>query len=203
MKVIEALRIAMRALAANKLRSVLTMLGIIIGVGAVIALMSIGRGVEKYVTDQFAGLGSNLLFVAPGQISDGPPSLRPNTVKALTVADMEAIADPSRVPHAASVAADFQTRVSVTRAGKTVDVQASATTPEYPLVRNWNTTAGSYFSMLDSAERQRVVLLGADTYQDLFPNNEYPVDQIVQINEMNFRVIGVMESKGGGAWRQS
>ena len=198
MKVIEALRIAMRALAANKLRSVLTMLGIIIGVGAVIALMSIGRGVEKYVTDQFAGLGSNLLFVAPGQISDGPPSLRPNTVKALTVADMEAIADPSRVPHAASVAADFQTRVSVTRAGKTVNVQASATTPEYPLVRNWNTTAGSYFSMLDSAERQRVVLLGADTYQDLFPNNEYPVDQIVQINEMNFRVIGVMESKGGG-----
>ncbi|MFM7581584.1 MAG: ABC transporter permease, partial [Caldilinea sp.] len=198
MKVIEALRIAMRALAANKLRSVLTMLGIIIGVGAVIALMSIGRGVEKYVTDQFAGLGSNLLFVAPGQISDGPPSLRPNTVKALTVADMEAIADPSRVPHAASVAADFQTRVSVTRAGKTVNVQASATTPEYPLVRNWNTTAGSYFSTLDSAERQRVVLLGADTYQDLFPNNEYPVDQIVQINEMNFRVIGVMESKGGG-----
>ena len=66
MKILEAMRIAMRALAANKLRSILTMLGIIIGVGAVIALMSIGRGVEKYVTDQFAGLGSNLLFVSPG-----------------------------------------------------------------------------------------------------------------------------------------
>jgi putative ABC transport system permease protein len=76
MKVIEAMRIAMRALAANKLRSILTMLGIIIGVGAVIALMSIGRGVEKYVTDQFAGLGSNLLFVAPGSLRDGPPRLR-------------------------------------------------------------------------------------------------------------------------------
>jgi putative ABC transport system permease protein len=198
MKVLEALRIAMRALAANKLRSVLTMLGIIIGVGAVIALMSIGRGVEKYVTDQFAGLGSNLLFIAPGQITEGPPSLRTNPVRSLTLGDMLAIADRSRVPHVAAVAADFQTRVQVSRAGKTVTVQANATTPEYPLVRNWNTTIGSYFSTLDSDERQRVVVLGSETYQQLFPNNEYPIDQTVQINGMNFRVIGVMESKGGG-----
>jgi putative ABC transport system permease protein len=198
MKVIEALRIAMRALAANKLRSVLTMLGIIIGVGAVIALMSIGRGVEKYVTDQFAGLGSNLLFIAPGQISDGPPTLRANPVRSLTLADMHAIADRSLVPQVSAAAADFQTRVSVSRAGKTVTVQANATTPEYPQVRNWKTTVGSYFSELDSDERQRVVLLGADTYKDLFPNNEYPIDQVVQVNGMNFRVIGVMESKGGG-----
>ena len=83
MKIVEAIRIAMRALAANKLRSILTMLGIIIGVGAVIALMSIGRGVEKYVTDQFAGLGSNLLFVAPGSLSDGPPRLRQTQSKRL------------------------------------------------------------------------------------------------------------------------
>ena len=198
MKVLEALRIAMRALAANKLRSVLTMLGIIIGVGAVIALMSIGRGVEKYVTDQFAGLGSNLLFIAPGQITEGPPSLRANPVRPLTLGDMIAIGDPSRVPHVAAVAADFQARVQVSRGGKTVTVQANATTPEYPRVRNWNTTIGSYFSTLDSDERQRVVVLGSETYQQLFPNNEYPVDQTVQINGMNFRVIGVMESKGGG-----
>ena len=77
----------MRALAANKLRSVLTMLGIIIGVGAVIALMSIGRGVEKYVTDQFAGLGSNLLFIAPGQFSEGPPTERGSSPDPLTLAD--------------------------------------------------------------------------------------------------------------------
>ena len=82
MKIIEAIRIAMRALAANKLRSILTMLGIIIGVGAVIALMSIGRGVEKYVTDQFAGLGSNLLFIAPGSLSDGPPRAAPDAAEA-------------------------------------------------------------------------------------------------------------------------
>ena len=198
MKVIEAMRIAMRALAANKLRSILTMLGIIIGVGAVIALMSIGRGVEKYVTDQFAGLGSNLLFVAPGQISDGPPTLRANPVKSLTLGDMGAIGDRGQVPHVSQVAADFQTRATVERNGKSVSVQASATTPSYPNVRSWNTTAGAYFSELDAEERQRVVLLGSDTYEELFPNSEYPIDQIVQVNRMNFRVIGVMESKGGG-----
>ena len=198
MKVVEAMRIAMRALAANKLRSILTMLGIIIGVGAVIALMSIGRGVEKYVTDQFAGLGSNLLFIAPGQISDGPPTLRANPVKSLTLADMEAIGDPSLVPDVTDVAADFQTRATVERNGKDVTVQASATTPNYNVVRTWHTTEGTYFSQLDSDERQRVVLLGADTYTELFPNGEYPIDQIVQVNGMNFRVIGVMESKGGG-----
>ena len=198
MKVIEAMRIAMRALAANKLRSILTMLGIIIGVGAVIALMSIGRGVEKYVTDQFAGLGSNLLFIAPGQISDGPPTLRANPVKSLTLADMEAIGDPSLVPDVSEVAADFQTRATVERNGKDVNVQANATTPNYNVVRTWNTTVGAYFAQLDSDERQRVVLLGADTYAELFPDDEYPIDQIVQVNGMNFRVIGVMESKGGG-----
>ncbi|MCB0068979.1 MAG: ABC transporter permease, partial [Caldilineaceae bacterium] len=156
MKIIEAMRIAMRALAANKLRSILTMLGIIIGVGAVIALMSIGRGVEKYVTDQFAGLGSNLLFIAPGQISDGPPTLRANPVKSLTLADMQAIGDPSLVPDVSEVAADFQTRATVERNGKDVTVQANATTPNYNVVRTWHTTDGTYFSQLDSDERQRV-----------------------------------------------
>ena len=91
MKIFESLRIAMRALAANKLRSILTMLGIIIGVGAVIALMSIGRGVEKYVTDQFAGLGSNLLFITPGRITEGPPHLRQGQLKVL----LSAISAPS------------------------------------------------------------------------------------------------------------
>ena len=93
MNALAALRSALRALAANTLRSILTMLGIIIGVGAVIALMSIGRGVEKYVTDQFAGLGSNLLFIAPGSLSDGPPRLRQTQPKLLTIGDLDAVTD--------------------------------------------------------------------------------------------------------------
>ena len=198
MKILEAMRIAMRALAANKLRSVLTMLGIIIGVGAVIALMSIGRGVEKYVTDQFAGLGSNLLFVSPGQISDGPPRLRMTEVKPFTLGDMNAVRDSGRVPEVREVAAEYQTFAKAARNGKDLTVQVSATTPNFTQVRTWNPTIGAYFNQADFDERQRVVLLGADAYKELFPNDEYPIDQVIQINDVNFRVIGVMESKGGG-----
>jgi putative ABC transport system permease protein len=198
MKIVEAVRIAMRALAANKLRSILTMLGIIIGVGAVIALMSIGRGVEKYVTDQFAGLGSNLLFVAPGNISDGPPALRRTPVKPFTLSDVTAISESGQVPDVAEVTADFQASANVGRNGKDVRVQVFAAMPNYYQVRNWAPTMGSFFSQTDLDERQRVLLLGSDIAAELFPNEEYPVDQTVQVNGLNFRVIGVMESKGGG-----
>ena len=198
MKIMEAVRIAMRALAANKLRSILTMLGIIIGVGAVIALMSIGRGVEKYVTDQFAGLGSNLLFIAPGSISEGPPALRRTPTKPFTLGDVTAIGESGRVPDVAAVAADYQSAANVGRNGKDVRAQVIAATPNYHQVRNWAPTMGSFFSQTDLDERQRVLLLGADVATELFPNDEYPVDQTVQVNGLNFRVIGVMESKGGG-----
>jgi putative ABC transport system permease protein len=197
MKLIESIRIAMRALAANKLRSMLTMLGIIIGVGAVIALMSIGRGVEKYVTDQFAGLGSNLLFITPGQISDGPPQLRLN-LKPFTLDDMVAIRESGQVPDVDAVAAVYQGQVELARNGKQVTVTANATTPEFPEVRSWKATSGSYFSQQDFDERARVALLGTEAVEELFPDNEYPIDQVIQVNNMNFRVIGVMESKGGG-----
>ncbi len=198
MKIVEAVRIAMRALAANKLRSILTMLGIIIGVGAVIALMSIGRGVEKYVTDQFAGLGSNLLFVAPGNIADGPPALRRTPVKPFTLGDMNVIRESGRAPDVTEVAADYQAFANVSRNGKDERVQIFAATPNYAEVRNWMPTIGSFFSQADMDERQRVLLLGSDVAAELFPNDEYPIDQTVQVNGLNFRVIGVMESKGGG-----
>jgi putative ABC transport system permease protein len=198
MKILEAIRIAMRALAANKLRSILTMLGIIIGVGAVIALMSIGRGVEKYVTDQFAGLGSNLLFVAPGSLGDGPPRLRQTQPKALTIGDLAAITDSGQVPEVRAAAAEYQTFATIARNGRDSQVQASATTANFPDVRAWNTAMGQFFTQTDYDERQRVVLLGQDAYEELFPNGEYPIDQTIQVNNLNFRVIGVMESKGGG-----
>jgi putative ABC transport system permease protein len=198
MKIIEAIRIAMRALAANKLRSVLTMLGIIIGVGAVIALMSIGRGVEKYVTDQFAGLGSNLLFIAPGSLSDGPPRLNRTQPTALTIGDLNAITNSGYVPEVRAAAAEYATFATVGRNGRDLSVSVSAVSPNFPDVRAWNTTIGQFFTQSDYDDRQRVVLLGQDVYEELFPGEEYPVDQTVQVNNVSFRVIGVMESKGGG-----
>ena len=197
MKIFESIRIAMRALAANKLRSVLTMLGIIIGVGAVIALMSIGRGVEKFVTDQFAGLGSNLLFVAGGEFGDGPPSQSSGS-DPLTLTDMDALGDSTMLPNVASVSAEFAGSATVERDGKDLRVSVSGVTPSFPEVRNWSQTVGGFFTQTDFDERARVALLGADTYAELFEPDEYPVDQTIRINGLSFRVIGVMEEKGGG-----
>jgi putative ABC transport system permease protein len=198
MKLFESIRIAMRALAANKLRSVLTMLGIIIGVGAVIALMSIGRGVEKYVADQFNSLGSNLLFVAPGQITDGPPTRRGVSLTPLTLEDMRALGDRAFLPDVASVAAEYADRGSVARDAKELTISINGVTPSFAEVRNWATTAGQFFTATDFDERARVAVLGADAYTELFGPDEYPVDQTIRIENLNFRVIGVMEEKGGG-----
>lgn len=197
MKFFESIRIAMRALAANKLRSVLTMLGIIIGVGAVIALMSIGRGVQKFVTDRFAGLGSNLLFIIPGQLEGGPPQERRN-LKLLTLNDADALADQARVPDVAGLTAEFVGPVTLTRGKKNMQVDAHATTVTYPAIRNWQPVIGSFFTQADFDERGRVAVLGSAVYKALFDANEYPIDQTVQIDNLLFRVIGVMEEKGGG-----
>jgi putative ABC transport system permease protein len=200
MKQVEAFRVAMRALAANKLRSVLTMLGIIIGVGAVIALMSIGRGVEQFVVDSFTGLGSNLLFIAPGQVTVGPPSGR-NTgggAPLLTLGDAQAISDSMQVPDVSAVAAEFSSRLPVSRGNKTINITVSGVTPSYPDVRAWRPIIGDFFSVTDFDTIGRVAVLGVDAYAELFDETEYPLEQTIRINNLLFRVIGVMEERGGG-----
>lgn len=199
MNLAESLRVAFRALAANKLRSILTMLGIIIGVGAVIVLISMGRGVQNYVTDQFASLGSNLLFITPGQLSDGPPNRRQgNTVKLLTLADMNAIGDRSRVPDVRAVTASYMGNAVATHGDKDLQVSIEGVTPSYTDVRNWNTVIGSFITQGDFDERSRVAVIGSKVYQDLFDASDYPVDQTITLNNILFRVIGVLEEKGGG-----
>jgi putative ABC transport system permease protein len=197
-KLYESFRVAMRALTANKLRSILTMLGIIIGVGAVIALMSIGRGVQKYVTDQFAGLGSNLLIVIPGQIEDGPPVDRIGGITLLTLSDARAISDPLLAPDVATVAPLFMAGAVAARGDQDMSVDVNATSANFPAVRNWQPTMGTFFTQEDFDNHARVVVLGSEAYARLFEPNEYPIDQTIQINNLLFRVIGVMESKGGG-----
>ena len=195
MKFIEALQVAARALAANKLRSVLTILGIIIGVGAVIALMSIGAGVQAYVTDQFAGLGANLLIVIPGSLS-GVQQGEFGGLELLTMSDAQAIGDPLNVPNVVAVAPFFARTGTASRGDKSVSIDINATTPEFTNVRSWQPTQGSFFTQEDVDTRGRVVAIGSETYKKLFEPGEYPIDQTVNINNVIFRVIGVMESKG-------
>ncbi|MGB5050322.1 MAG: ABC transporter permease, partial [Caldilineaceae bacterium] len=200
MQLYESLRIAFRALAANKMRSVLTMLGIIIGVGAVITLMSVGRGVEKYVTDQFSSAGSNLLFIVPGQLSGGPPDRRANSSGILTLKDAQDIANPLRVPDVIGVAPEVSGNAPVSRGKKNLRVSISGVTPSYQDVRSWKAITGSFITDADNQERSRVAVIGSAVYKKLFDPNEYPIDQTIRINNLLFRVIGVMEEKGGGGF---
>ena len=200
MNLYESIRVAMLALAANKLRSILTMLGIIIGVGAVIALMSIGRGVEKYVTDQFASAGTNLLYVVPGQLSEGSPRERARSSGILTLSDSNAIANPLRVPDVIAVAPEVSGSAVVSKGNKSLGVSVNGVTASYQDVRSWEPAIGAFIAEIDVQERSRVVVIGSEVYGKLFDPNEDPVGQTIHVNNLLFRVIGVMEERGGGGF---
>ena len=199
MSIAESLRLALRALTANKLRAALTMLGIVIGVGAVITLMSAGEGVSVYIEEQFQGIGTNLLFVFPGseeETSGGPPGSSAVAAE-LTISDAEALSDPIRAPDVAAVAPQvFNTAVVATGRRDTVS-QVQGVTPEFAEVRNWFPEVGSFIDQEDMNSRARVAVLGQTVVEDLFPDNPYPLDQTVKISGIPFRVICVLEAKGG------
>ena len=194
----ESVRVAMLALAANKLRSSLTMLGIIIGVSAVIALMSIGRGVEQFFVDQFTSLGTNLLYVFPGQLSSGPPSVRGRSVGVLTMSDSHAINNPLRVPDVFAVAPVVSGNASISRGSNDMDVSVSGVTTSYQDVLSGEAAIGGFLSDADIEERSRVVVIGSDVFGKLFEPNQDPLDQTIRVNNITFRVIGVMEERGAG-----
>ncbi len=198
MNLFESTRVAMLALAANKLRSALTMLGIIIGVSAVIALMSIGRGVEKFFVDQFTSLGTNLLYVFPGQLSEGPPSERGRERGVLTLADSHAINNPLRVPDVIAVAPQVSGNALIARAGNDMDVSVSGVTASYQDALSGEAAIGSFITDADVEERSRVVVIGSDVFGRLFEPYEDPIDQTIRVNNILFRVIGVMEERGAG-----
>jgi putative ABC transport system permease protein len=193
----ELFQLSFRALGANKLRSVLTMLGIIIGVGAVITLMSVGNGVQKLVTEQIQSAGSNLLFVIPGTIGSG----RADRIGAtLSINDAEALADPRNVPDALGVAPELTVGASVEKGNINNFNSIAATTPPYYTVRNFEMLMGRFFDERDLSTRSRVAVLGSQAYERFFPNGGYPIDETLKINGVQFRVIGVVKERGGSAF---
>jgi putative ABC transport system permease protein len=198
MSLLETLRVSLSALAANKLRSLLTMLGIIIGVAAVIALMSVGRGVEQFVTAEFQGIGSNLLFVFPGGPDQRGPNQPSRRTQPLTNEDAAAIADPFRVPDAAAVASEFFGFGTIEFGRESASVQVSGVSLNYQQVRQFFVAEGEFFSENDERGAARVAVLGQTVLKTLFPEGEYPIGQTIKINRLPFKVIGTLESKGGG-----
>ena len=202
MTFVEAIRIALRALAANKLRSILTMLGIIIGVGAVIALMSVGQGVQKLVTEELQSAGSNLLFVIPGRLDEAQPGdpRRRRPTRPLTNGDWRAIADPLQVSDVIAAVPEVDDGVNISRGKTTLRTTIVGTTEAYSFVRNYQVEEGRFITAEDVAGEARVVALGSRVAEQLFQPEEYPIGQTIRIDGIPFRVVGVMAEKGGGGF---
>jgi putative ABC transport system permease protein len=196
MTLTESIRIALRALLSNKMRAVLTMLGIIIGVGAVITLMSVGKGVEQFVEESFQGLGSNLLFVFPGSLEGTSTARRPE----LTMGDYRAIADPFLVPDAMGVAPELSSNATVVVGKRDIRTDIAGVTPDYLPLRSLKVSDGTFLADTDVSARSRVAVLGSRAYEKLFEEGAYPIGQTIKINRIPFRVIGVMEEKGGSSF---
>lgn len=198
MNLVENIRLSFNSLFANKLRAFLTMLGIIIGVAAVITLVSVGQGVQDVVVSEFQGLGHNLLFVMPGHPRAGQfTNIRRSE---LTNNDYLALADPFNVPDVVRVAPIYGRSAIVSRGGQEARTTVTGTTPDYADVREFYPVEGDFFTEQDVTTAARVAVLGQTVYEKLFPDGDPPVGQTVRINNVNFRVIGLLGEKGGSGF---
>ncbi|WP_416667782.1 ABC transporter permease [Egbenema bharatensis] len=191
MDIFESVNMAVKTLTANKLRSTLTMLGIIIGNASVIAMVGVGQGAQRYAAEQFETLGPNTLFIIPG--SDEARQRTFEVERALTLEDAEAIA--SQVPSVRAVAPQLQSQQPVTAGNRRVSTLIVGTTPDFTIVRDFDMDHGRFFSEQDVQRNTRVVALGSDVARRLFDDSN-PVGQQIRIRNLSFEVIGVMESKG-------
>jgi putative ABC transport system permease protein len=195
MRFFEALAISIRSLFSNKLRSVLTMLGIIIGVGAVIAIMAGGRGMETAVTSTLEDLGTDVLYVQPvNPDAPGAAGMSPGYATAtLTLDDSEAIA---RIPGVLGVAPTNESFVEITYDGEKINSVIEGSTAEFQTMSNYELASGQFITERNVASRDNVVVLGSKTAQTLF-GDEDPVGQRVKIKDKRFTVVGVLAVKGG------
>lgn len=191
MDIIESVKMATTTLMANKLRSSLTMLGIIIGNASVIAMIGIGEGAQKYVSEQVNSLGPNLLFVIAGS----PDAQRRPVVPPLTLvlADAEAIAQ--QVPSVEEVAPTLNDSQLVTYRSNNASSSIIGTTPQFLSVRSFDVAKGRFITDLDLKRQENVVALGSEIAQRLFGDVQ-PIGKYVRIKNNTFQVIGVMQPKG-------
>ncbi len=182
------------SLYANKLRSALTILGIVIGVAAVIAMLSIGKGAQQSITSQIESIGTNLVYVSPGSVSTNGVASAPGSASTLTQDDATAIAELSNVVAVAPVVED---RAQVVYMGNNTNTRLLGVTQDYQTVLNMTLAEGDFISDANVTARSSVVVLGSTVATDLFGDPVSAIDQSIRINSQTFRVIGVLTSKGG------
>jgi len=195
----QSVRIAIRALRVNKLRSALTMLGIIIGVGAVIAMVSVGAGAQARIAEQIQSLGSNLIIVLSGSVTQS--GVRLGTGSQLTISEDDAAAIVREVRAVQVSAPSVRGTAQVVAGGLNWATVIQGVTPDYFEARDWAVVAGRPVGQEDVDGATKIALLGQTTAINLFGDSD-PLDQIIRIKKVPFTVVGVLDRKGQNSWGQ-
>src|SRR5687767_3163881 len=201
MPVRNTLKIALKAIRRNKVRSGLTMLGVIIGVASVIAMIALGSGARASIDEQIQSQGTNVIYVSSGSFGRGAGAVRggAGTVTTLTLEDARAIAE--QVPGVAMVSPMVRGRAQVVAGNQNWNTQMEGGNEDYIAIRNWTLTSGENFTARDILLADKVCLLGSSVAQILFPDSD-PVGQVIRVRNLPFRVLGVLSPKGQGQFGQ-
>jgi putative ABC transport system permease protein len=186
-------RMALLALLRNRSRSLLTMLGVVIGVAAVIVTVAIGTGARTSVSDQINALGSNMIIVQPGSLNLGGVRSGSGGASSLTPADGMAIA---KLPHVSAVSPTVTLRTQVVSNGNNWQTTVSGVAPSYTFIRSWPTALGTFISQSDTDSAAKVAVLGQTVIANLFPNGQNPLGQTVLVKNVPYVVIGTLSPKG-------
>ncbi|HEX7899432.1 MAG TPA: ABC transporter permease [Planctomycetota bacterium] len=196
MSFLRAIKVALTALAANKLRSVLAVLGIVIGVMAVIMVVALGKGAQARVEDSISKLGVNLIFVWPGTRSMGSSAAKTSSAETLTLEDCDALATLENV---AVTAPEVRRSFQVKFMSRNLSASVNGTSPSILRARDFTVEKGEFFDKAAVLGRTRVAVLGGKIAFELFENID-PIGRMIQIDRKNFQVIGVLAMKGGDNW---
>lgn len=194
----ENFKIALRALRANKLRSMLTMLGIVIGVATVVALLSIGKGATASITSQIQSTGSNLLTVSPGRMQQGPGTGASQQTSYLYFADYQLL-ERSLGESVSAIAPSYQSSYLVNYGAESFNVNVTGITEDYKNTNSYEVAAGRFITDGDNKSQSLVAVLGSQTAEDLFGGLS-PIGKTISVNHVKFEVVGVLESKGSSGF---
>jgi putative ABC transport system permease protein len=193
MNLIAIMKVAARALGRNKLRTALTMLGIIIGVGAVIVLVSIGQGAQSMVLDQISSMGTNMMFVMPGNVNFGGAALGAGAANTLTEEDVVAMV--REIPTIAAASPVVSSSGQLVFGNQNWFVRIQGTNEKFPEIRSWRVEQGEFFTDADIRSAARVIVLGKTVAEKLFPGID-PIGETIRVRNLPFRVVGVLSAKG-------
>jgi putative ABC transport system permease protein len=196
MSILMTFLIALKALNRNKMRTTLTMLGMIIGVAAVITMVALGRGAQDSIEQQIKSAGTNMIIVSAGNWTQGGVRSGQGVAATLTEADADAI---RQVPGVQYLAGGVNTRAQMIAGNQNWGTRIQGTDIELPLIRSWPLSSGTFFSTQDVNSAAKVAVLGSVVRDNLFTPDQDPINQIVRIKNQPFKVVGVLASKGQGS----